>query len=61
MTLSNKKIDGLLIFFLLVTMTSVNGKENKIYHKGWIDFNKNGVKDIFEDPTQPIEKRVITC
>jgi len=58
MTLSNKKIDGLLIFFLLVTMTSVNGKENKIYHKGWIDFNKNGVKDIFEDPTQSIEKRV---
>ena len=20
-----------------------------IYHKGWIDFNKNGVKDIYED------------
>jgi beta-glucosidase len=29
-----------------------------IYKDGWIDFNKNGKKDIFEDPSQPIEKRV---
>ncbi len=29
-----------------------------IYKEGWIDFNKNGVKDIYEDPTAPIEKRV---
>jgi len=29
-----------------------------IYHDGWIDFNKNGKKDIFEDPTQAVEKRI---
>src|SRR6476646_8965744 len=29
-----------------------------IYHNGWIDFNKNGKMDVFEDPHQPIEKRV---
>jgi len=29
-----------------------------IYHDGWIDFNKNGQKDIFEDPTQPVERRI---
>jgi len=29
-----------------------------IYHKGWIDFNKNGVKDIYEDPTQPLDQRI---
>ena len=29
-----------------------------IYHNGWIDFNKNGRKDIYEDPTQSIEVRV---
>jgi beta-glucosidase len=29
-----------------------------IYHAGWIDFNKNGKQDIFEDPTQPVDKRV---
>ncbi|TDX00586.1 glycoside hydrolase family 3 C-terminal domain-containing protein [Dinghuibacter silviterrae] len=29
-----------------------------IYHKGWIDLNKNGKKDIYEDPTQPIDARI---
>ncbi|MFY0256231.1 glycoside hydrolase family 3 C-terminal domain-containing protein [Chitinophaga sp. 30R24] len=33
-------------------------KTTSIYHEGWIDFNKNGRKDIFEDPRQPVEKRV---
>jgi len=30
-----------------------------MYHDGWIDFNKNGRKDIFEDPAQPVERRII--
>ena len=29
-----------------------------IYHDGWIDLNKNGREDIYEDPTQPVDKRV---
>ena len=29
-----------------------------IYHKGWIDFNKNGVKDIYEDPSQSLNNRI---
>ena len=33
-------------------------KPAKIYHKGWIDFNKNGQKDPYEDPSQPIFIRV---
>jgi beta-glucosidase len=33
-------------------------RKTEIYHQGWIDFNKNGKKDIYEDPLQPIEKRV---
>lgn len=33
-------------------------QSNKMYKKGWIDFNKNGKKDLFEDPQQPLEKRV---
>ena len=32
--------------------------EASIYHKGWIDFNKNGIMDIYEDPSMPIDKRV---
>ena len=30
----------------------------EIYHTGWIDFNKNGVKDIYEDPARGTEERV---
>ena len=29
-----------------------------IYHKGWIDFNKNGRKDVFEDPTANLNARI---
>ena len=32
--------------------------EASIYHEGWIDFNKNGIMDIYEDPSMPINKRV---
>lgn len=31
---------------------------NKMYKKGWIDFNKNGVKDIYEDPTADLDARI---
>ena len=30
----------------------------EIYQKGWIDLNKNGKKDIYEDPETTIEARV---
>ena len=29
-----------------------------IYHDGWIDLNKNGAKDPYEDAAQPLEARV---
>ena len=32
--------------------------KGEMYHDGWIDFNKNGKKDIYEDPTQPIDDRI---
>ena len=31
---------------------------NSIYHTGWIDLNKDGKKNIYEDSTQPVAKRV---
>lgn len=34
------------------------GNAPHIYKKGWIDFNKNGVKDVYEDPTAPLEARI---
>lgn len=30
----------------------------QIYHKGWIDFNKNGKMDVYENPKADIESRV---
>jgi beta-glucosidase len=33
-------------------------KRPEIYHAGWVDLNKNGVKDVYEDPAQPVEARV---
>ena len=30
----------------------------EIYKKGWIDFNKNGRKDVYEDPSAPIDARI---
>jgi beta-glucosidase len=29
-----------------------------IYHEGWIDLNKNGKKDVYEDPKQKTEARI---
>lgn len=33
-------------------------KKASIYHKGWIDFNKNGRMDVFENPQAKLEDRV---
>lgn len=32
--------------------------KSEIYHKGWIDFNKNGIKDIYEDPAATLDARI---
>ena len=32
--------------------------KHDMYKKGWIDFNKNGVKDIYEDTSAPIDDRI---
>lgn len=49
-------------FTLVIACTcialSTAAQYKSMYHDGWIDFNKNGKKDIFEDPTQPIDLRI---
>lgn len=32
--------------------------KKSMYHKGWIDFNKNGVMDVYENPNAKIEDRI---
>ena len=51
------KIKYILFFGLIISASTVYGQLN-IYHEDYIDFNKNGKKDIFEDSKQPIEKRI---
>lgn len=46
---------GLSLFW---SFTVYGGNHSSIYHKGWIDFNKNGVKDVYEDPEAGIEARI---
>ena len=32
--------------------------KNKMYHNSWVDFNKNGKKDVYEDPSADIDDRI---
>ncbi|WP_457126320.1 glycoside hydrolase family 3 C-terminal domain-containing protein [Mucilaginibacter sp. HD30] len=43
---------------LLISTGSAFAQQKSIYHKGWVDFNKNGKMDVFEDPARPVENRV---
>lgn len=47
---------SLLMVPLLLAPQSATAKD--IYHKGWIDFNKNGRMDVFENPSASIDDRV---
>ncbi len=47
-----------VLFILLILTISLNAQTKKIYHKDWIDFNKNNKKDVYEDQNQSIEKRI---
>ena len=62
MTLTPPSIKTACLYILASSFLSLQviaQEANKsIYKNGWIDFNKNGKKDIFEDPLQPVEKRI---
>jgi beta-glucosidase len=47
-----------LIFVILSCLDAAAQKAVSIYQKGWIDFNKNGAKDRYEDPEAPLDARV---
>lgn len=38
-------------------VASLQAKDT-IYKKGWVDFNKNGVMDVYENPSAPLDARV---
>lgn len=47
-----------IVVCLLIPVFLFAQKSSPIYKKGWIDFNKNGKKDIYEDPSAHIEDRI---
>lgn len=47
-----------LILLACTSMAVWSAPPKDIYRKGWIDFNKNGKMDIYEDPSAPMEERV---
>ena len=47
----------LIAFFLLLIPQNHTTKKD-IYHSGWIDLNKNGRMDVYENPQVDIEKRI---
>lgn len=48
----------LLFLCHLMTVATYGQSKPSIYHDGWMDFNKNGRKDVFEDPRANVEDRV---
>jgi len=55
-----------MVFFMLINagggqrayFLPPNVKRTDIYHANWIDFNKNGQMDPYENPNLPVEERV---
>ena len=47
-----------LLLLLFVALPLLTAASSKIYHKGWIDFNKNGKMDIYENPKANVEDRI---
>lgn len=43
---------------LFAAFTAAATVPASIYHDGWIDLNKDGKKAVYEDPSQPTQKRV---
>jgi beta-glucosidase len=50
-----------IYFFLAAILIgfSAYAQNKNIYKQGWIDFNKNGVQDVFENPAKSIDERAL--
>src|SRR5437762_6907105 len=47
-----------LLASLNLSLPAQQQPKTNIYHDGWIDLNKNGRMDVYENPRAPIEKRI---
>lgn len=56
-----KRITFIICCLAIIGSASTYAQKKKtstIYKKGWIDLNKNGKKDVFEDSTASIDERI---
>jgi beta-glucosidase len=55
-------LKGIMLALLLVIQCGAQSYpfkiKNSIYHKGWIDLNKNGKMDQYENPKLPADERI---
>ena len=49
---------AILSLVMLALVPSALAATPKIYHKGWIDFNKNGKMDTYENPKAKLDDRI---
>jgi len=52
-----RRVWVLSVSVLLLAVASAQAAQD-IYNDGWIDFNKNGRQDVYEDPSANVEKRL---
>ncbi len=55
---SFSRITQLTVLVLATASLQAQTQPTGIYQNGWIDFNKNGKKDPFEDPKKPVNQRI---
>ncbi len=53
-----RKKGFVLLVCALLSLPGWAQEASSIYHEGWIDLNKNGKQDVYENPTAPIESRI---
>jgi beta-glucosidase len=54
-TIKKKVIPSVLLF---AAVASSAPAQKPIYHEGWVDFNKNGKMDTYENPSESIDNRI---
>src|SRR5881397_599779 len=58
-----RRLQSVIVLSAVLTIfsssfTAQQQQRKTIYHDGWIDLNKNGRKDVYEDSKAPIDKRI---
>ena len=53
-----KFLSALILIISISASSSLHAQNKSIYHDGWIDFNKNGRMDVYENPKATIEARI---